>query len=170
MDPNEARDPRLIALAQTAFAVALYLALVIACFGILSLLTDTDVIDIDASLLLGPAMIGTTVVIVALRIVGAAVRLVHEREHGDLVLRVPIFGGLLTGVLALLGYVVIGGMLQAVGLRDPEVLVGFALHELLRPYSLALGALAMIVHIAFVVTIALGGDDPKRPLWPWEKD
>lgn len=170
MDPNEARDPRLIALAQTAFTVALYLALVIACFGILSLLTDTDVIDLDASLLLGPSMIATSVVVVALRIVNAAVRLVQERERGDLALRVPLLGGLLTGTLALLGYVVVGGMLQAVGLHDPDVLVSFALHELLRPYSLALGVLAMLVHIAFVVMIALGGDEPKRPLWPWEKD
>ncbi|PFG32157.1 hypothetical protein [Paramicrobacterium agarici] len=170
MEPSEARDPRLIALAQAAFAVALYLALVVASFGILSLLTDTDVIDVDASLLLGPSMVATSIVIVALRLVGAAVHLVQERERGDLAVRVPLGGGLLTGLGALVGYVVIGGMLRAVALRDPGVLLEFALHELLRPYSLAIGVLAALVHISFVVMIGLGGDDPKRPLWPWEKD
>lgn len=169
MDPHEARDPRLIALAQTAFTVVLYLALIIASFGVLSLLTDTDVIDVESSLLLAPAMVAAAVVIVALRLVGAAIRLVQDRERGDLAVRIPLVASVVTGFSALIGYAVIGGMLRAVALRDPEELVGFALHELLRPYSVTLGVLALIVHIAFVVMIGLGGDDPKRPLWPWEK-
>lgn len=170
MDPNEARDPRLTALALTAFAVALYLALIVASFGVISLVTDTDVIDEpDSSLLLGPTMSGTAVIIVALRLVAVAARLVSEREQGDLVVRVPLVGGILTGLAALAAYCVVGGMFQALAVGDVDLVLSVALHELLRPYSLAVGVLAFVMHVLFAIVLAAGGPEPKRPLWPWEK-
>lgn len=171
MEPGDRpSDPRLVSLALAAFASALYLALVIAAFGLISLATDTDVIDIPGqNLLLGPTMVGSALIVVAVRLAGVAARHVRLREIGGRIPTVPLGGGALTGLAAFLVYIIVGGMLRSLAARDGEQLLLFPLHELLRPYAWALGALALLVHVLFAVVLAYTGDNPGRPRWPWEK-
>lgn len=170
MDPSDHTDPRLVPLALTAFATGLYLALLVATFGLVSLISDTDVIDVDgASLLLGPAMSASAVIIVAVRLAGVAVRHVHDLEHGFSTMRVPLAAGAITAICAALAYAVIGGMLRAAATGQVVEVFLFAGHELLRPYALAAGVIAFLVHFLFALVLATGGERRRRPLWPWEK-
>ncbi|SEB40460.1 hypothetical protein SAMN04489806_0449 [Paramicrobacterium humi] len=170
MEGSDGGDPRLVSLALAAFAVVLYLALLVASFGVISLVTDTDVIDTkNTGLLVGPAMSGSALVIVAVRLAGVAIRHVHDTEHGFTTARIPLGAGVVTGICATLAYVAIGAMLRALEQSQLVELVLFGGHQLLRPYAWTAGILALVVHVLFAVVLATRGNKPGRPLWPWEK-
>ena len=44
-----------------------------------------------------------------------------------------------------------------------------AVDGLVGPFGAAAGLLAVLVVLVFTLVLEEGGDDPRRPLWPWER-
>ena len=142
-----------------AFAAALDLALVVCAYGFVSLFTDAEVIaSPEAGLLLGPAIVGASVVALLLHL-GRVLR----RPGGVLAptLLAALWSWLAAVVVAIIGYAVTTGSVIASLLFG----LGFGVSwfGLLIPVLAALVAwLALLVARAQ----AAGAD---RPRWPWER-
>lgn len=147
-----------------AFAGALYLALLVAGFGMLSLLLNRDVIDDpDAGPIAGPVMAGVSVAIVFGCMLVIALRVPKDKQ------RVAPVTAFLVGLAAYFFFAVAGGVLLGAGRGDP---LGFVLSlgtQLLSPFAFAAGALAFVVLLLYMIVIASQVGDRGRPRWPWEK-
>jgi Family of unknown function (DUF6121) len=104
---------------------ALYLALLVAAFGLTSLATDTDVVgEADAGPLLGPIM-----VVGAMVVVFAALAGLHGR-------RSRLLRAIVTTALIVVVMLLAGGTTYAVGRGDLSWLVTFPARYLLSPFVL----------------------------------
>jgi hypothetical protein len=157
-------DFRRYAAIMAVFASVLYVALVVAGFGILSLWLDEDVIsDPDAGPIAGPIMSAFAVAVVFAYLLTLALRVPKERQ------RVAPLSALLVGFAAYAVFAIVGGV--ALGLGDAEAF-GFVIalgSQLLSPFALAAGVLAFIVVLLDMIVIASQIGDRGRPRWPWEK-
>lgn len=154
------------AIGYSLAATALYLATLVAVFGIVSLLADIDVIDTPGA---GPAMGIVPVIGSALVFAGLALRALDRdtraagRRPGSRVL-----AGILAGAAVWLTY---GLGIAAVTLLDSGS-VAPALEALgramLRPFGLSAGLIAAVLLAALlaVSAAAVRGRTPRH--WPWE--
>jgi hypothetical protein len=155
---------RTYAAAMATFAAVLYVALVVAVFGVISLLLDRDVItDHEAGPIVGPVMTGVAILVVYFGMLAIGLRVPPAKQ------RVSIGAALLLGFGAYFFFAVAGGVLLGAGRGDPFGFVLFAGSQLLSPFALALGALGFVVALLYTVVLASRIGERGRPRWPWEK-
>jgi Family of unknown function (DUF6121) len=158
------RDYQKYATIVAVFATVLYLAAVVAAFGLISLATDLEVIsEPGAGPLLGPTMTGAAVVLVLLLMLIVGLRTPPEGQ------RIAPGYALATGIAAFGIFIVVGGLLEVVGDGQPFHLITFAVAMLLSPFAWAVGALGFVVTLLYTWIIALRFAERGRPLWPWER-
>lgn len=157
------------------FATVAYFAVVVCAFGFVSLLTDTDVVSqADAGPLVGPIATGSAVLTVLLSLLGIARR--YERDLSAAVasasaypVRLPLGKAGSIGLVAYLLYVVVGAAGYAIHTGEPFSFVLFAADASIRGYAIAVGVLAAVISVSYMLVLAAGGEHPARPLWPWER-
>ena len=158
------RDYQRYAIIVAIFATMLYVAVVVAAFGMISLFTNTDVItEADAGPLVGPFMVGAATVVVLLFMVVIGIRTSPERQ------RVAVVAALIAGVVAFVAFVATGGIVYGVGLGEAVDIVLFAGARLGSPFTWAVGILAFVVTLLYSIVLASRVGENGRPLWPWER-
>jgi hypothetical protein len=176
-NPNNGSLPRPASFPYTLaiFATVLYFALVVCAFGFVSLLTDTDVVtQADAGPLVGPTATGSAVLTVLLYLLGLGRRYernVHEAvaaSVGDPV-RLPLGRSVLIGIVSYVVYVLIGAIAYSIVTAEVFSVVLFAAGSALSGFAIAVGVLAMVIAVAYMLVLGSGGEHPARPLWPWER-
>jgi hypothetical protein len=175
--PNNGSPPRPASFPYTLaiFATVLYFALVVCAFGFVSLLTDTDVVtQADAGPLVGPTATGSAVVTVLLYLLGLGRRYernVHQAvaaSIGDPV-RLPLGRSVLIGIVSYVVYVLIGAIAYSIVTAELFSVVLFAAGSALSGFAIAVGVLATVIAVAYMLVLGSGGEHPARPLWPWER-
>ncbi|SKC59153.1 DUF6121 family protein [Okibacterium fritillariae] len=84
--------------------------------------------------------------------------------------RVPVGWAVLTGLATYLVYALSGAVLYAATTGSILAGVIFARDTFLGPFALAAGIAALVVALVFAILVIVGGEHPRRPLWPWERD
>ncbi|WP_210479790.1 DUF6121 family protein [Naasia sp. SYSU D00948] len=137
---------------------AAWIAVVIAVWGVLSLLLDTDVIrQQDAGPYLGPSMVAVAAVALALLVL----RIVRTDERPP----VAFFG---TAAAVFLVLLFVGGIGYTLVRGELFWLLGFPLEYAPSPFIVAAALLAgAAALIARVIGRAEKGG-ARRPRWPWE--
>lgn len=158
MSANERRlRPQLLLLA-TLTAVA-WVAVVIAVWGILSLLLNLDVIPQgDAGPLLGPVM----VLVAAVALLLLVLRIVRTGERPG----IAFFG---TAAAVYLVLLIVGGVGYALIRAQLFWLIGYPLGAGSSPFIVVA---ALLAGIAALLSSAIGRAEVRgaeRPRWPWEK-
>lgn len=155
------------ALGYVAAATLVFFAAAIAVFGMISLFTDTEVVDDERlGTLAGPLAIGASGLVFAAVTLYVMDRASRVRAVGGP--RATLVRAAGVGIAVLVTYPVVlllAGLWQR--LDDPGASV---LHALLRPYPWALAGLAFLVVLALLPLsqAALRGHTPRR--WYWEND
>jgi len=158
------RDFQKYATIVALFATVLYLALLVAALGLISLATNTEVIpEADAGPLVGPSMAGAAVILVFVMLLILGVGGPAARE------RVAVGWAFLTGLGAFLIFILIGAVLYAMGTGVFVQLLIFTAAQLPSPYAWATGILAVIVVLVYSWILAARVGEHGRPLWPWER-
>ncbi|MCY7287785.1 MAG: DUF6121 family protein [Cryobacterium sp.] len=146
------------------FAAVLYAALLVAAFGLISLLADTDVIsDPNAGPLVGLVMTAAAVVLVFTLMLLLGLRTRPENQ------RVAVGYALATGFAALGVYVVVGAVLYTLGAGLPGDSIGFAASVLVGPFAVTTGILAFIITLLYSLVLASRMPERGGPKWPWER-
>ncbi|KFF59018.1 hypothetical protein JF66_14255 [Cryobacterium sp. MLB-32] len=158
------RDYQKYAITLAMFAAGLYVALIVAGLGIVSLVTDRDVIvDPQAGPLLGPMMVGVSAVYVTFRMVWSGIRTRPEHQ------RVMLGYSLLTGIAAAVLFVAAGALIYLFGNGDLAAATSFALGLVLGPFTALTGVFAFAVTLMYSWLLAAHVGSRGRPLWPWER-
>lgn len=158
------REYQKYAITLAVFAAGLFLALMVAGLGIVSLITNRDVIaDPQAGPLLGPTMVGAVVLFVALRMVWIGIRTRPENQ------RVMLGYCLVTGIAAAALFVVAGALVYLFGTGDVGAATSFALGLVLGPFVVLAGLFAFAITLVFSWLLAAHVGSNGRPLWPWER-
>jgi len=158
------RDYQKYAITLAVFAAALYAALIVAGLGVVSLLTNTDVIvDPLAGPLVGPSMVLAAAVFVTFRMVLIGVRTRPERQ------RVMLGYALVTGIASGALFIVVGGVLYLLGSGDLPAATDFSAALLIGPFPLLTGIFGFIVTLLYSWLLAAHVGQGGRPLWPWER-
>ena len=165
------REYQKYATVVAVFAAVLLAALLVASFGMISLLADTDVIsDPNAGPLVGPGMTAAAVVLVftLMLLLGLRTRPVNQR--------VAVGYSLGSGLAALGAFVLVGAVLYALGAGVPADTaglpgdsVGFAASVLLGPFAVTTGILSFIITLLYSLVLASRMPERGRPKWPWEQ-
>ncbi|TAM69499.1 MAG: hypothetical protein EPN48_09075 [Microbacteriaceae bacterium] len=158
------RDFRRYAAIVAAFAAMLYGALVVAAFGLISLLLNQDVIaDPSAGPLVGPFMTAVAILIVFVVFLTIALRVREDKQ------RISLAEALLTGFASYFFFGVAGGVLIGAGRGNPFGFIIFLGAQLISPFAIAAGLLAFLVTIVFMLILASRVGNKGRPRWPWER-
>lgn len=173
MTPLSKDEYRRYALVLALFAGGLYVALIVASFGMLSLFLDRDVItDPQAGPLVGPIMVAAAVFALLLVMLQAAL---GGRSAGasprapEPMQMVPLFSVLLAAASAYLAYGVSGGIVASIGFGDPLGAPLFAITQLASPFAAAVAVWAAIIGLLYFVLLIWRAHGGQRPRWPWEK-
>ncbi|NUU06989.1 hypothetical protein [Leifsonia sp. C5G2] len=160
------RDDRTYATVIAFFAAGLYLALIVAAFGLVSLATDTEVVaDPAMGPLVGPVMVGaaTLMLLVFLIVLGTRVPADRQRVSPGVALGV--------GVACYAVYAAAGAV--AGSLADPGGplrYVLFAFAQLGGWPAITAGIAAFVVTLLFQLVLVGRFRQRGRPRWPWERD
>ena len=158
------RDYQKYATILAVFTTVLYLALVVAAFGLISLATNTDVVSQpDAGPLVGPVATGAAVLVVFILLLVLGVNTPPDSQ------RVRVGFAVAGGLAAVAALVVTGGLLYGVGVGELAGIFTFAGAMLLSPFALAAGILAFLVVLVYSWLLAAHVGEQGRPLWPWER-
>ncbi len=148
-----------------AFSVVLYVALIVAAFGVLSLLLNRDVIDqADAGALLGPLMITIAVLALVWVLLSSVLRSPERLTH---VPPLPIF---VAGIAAYVSYCVFGGVIYSLSVGELFRLVVFIGGEMTSPFAIAIAVTGWLIGFLFFVVLLAKPDGAGAPAWPWEKN
>jgi hypothetical protein len=145
-----------------AFSAALFLALVICASGVLSLLTDSDVVvQQHGGPLVAPLMfaLATAVVFVLVGTTGA------RRGHRIVAPAVGI------GLAAYLLFLVTGAVAEIFDTGRPIVGLLFLGENALTPYAIALAIIGAVVALCALLLLSVrdAGGASTTPRWPWER-
>jgi uncharacterized membrane protein (DUF485 family) len=158
------RDYQKYATTVAVFATVLFGALLVAAFGMVSLVTNTDVIaDRSVGPLVGPAMTAAVILLVLVMLLSLGVNTPPEKQ------RVAVGYSLVAGVGALLLYVLAGVVLMAFGTGDLVAATLFGGAMLGSPFAITAGFLAFLVTLVYSILLASHWGENGRPLWPWER-
>jgi hypothetical protein len=158
------RDYQKYATIVAVFAAVLYAALLVASFGMISLVTNLEVIsDPDAGSLVGLVMSGVAVLVVFLMMLLLGVRTPPERQ------RIVVGYAIGTGFAALAAFLLTGVLLYGRGEGVLANLLSFPGELLLAPFSWTVGILAFIITVVYSWLLAARFTERGRPLWPWER-
>ena len=159
------RDYQKYATVVAVFAAVLLAALLVASFGMISLLADTDVIsDPDAGPLVGPLMTVAAVVLTFILMLLLGLRTRPENQ------RIAVGYSLGTGFAALGVFVLVGAVLYSLGAGLPGDSVTFAASVLLGPFAVTTGILSFLITLFCSLVLASRMPERGRPKWPWERD
>jgi FtsH-binding integral membrane protein len=155
------RDYQKYAIVVSVFAAVLYLSLIVAGFGVVSLITDREVIDEPlAGPVLGPVMAGVPVVLVFALMVKLGITTRPEHQ------RVALGYAIGSGFAASATFVVVG----AVGFAlEGGAAAPFAGTLLTSPFTVITGLFGAIVVLSYSLILATQQGQRGRPLWPWER-
>ncbi|MFC5928115.1 hypothetical protein D6T64_10430 [Cryobacterium melibiosiphilum] len=154
------RDYQKYAVVVSTFAAVLYLSLIVAGFGMISLITDREVIDEPlAGPVLGPVMVGVPVVLVFALMVKLGITTRPERQ------RVALGYAIGSGFAAAATFIVVGAAGLALEGGDP---MAFAGSLLISPFAASTGVFGAIVVLSYSLILATQQGQRGRPLWPWE--
>ncbi|MGO3886366.1 MAG: hypothetical protein ACTJHU_08720, partial [Mycetocola sp.] len=126
-----------------------YAALIIAVFGVLSVLLDRDVVEGTHSILVGLVMPIAAVAVVGVACLrGAQVRVAQERSGTRAGSAVPVLPSLIAGVLTWLGAATAGALVVATEDRSVLAGLGFLGERLLSPFTIAAGVCGWVIVLA----------------------
>lgn len=147
------------------FATGLFLALVIAVFGVISLLADVEVIaDPRAGQLAGPVATAAATLLVLGCLLLIALRVPESRQ------RVAPLASLGIGVGVYLAWSLFAGIAFLFGRGDPVGALIFFGGLLMGPFAIAVGVIAFVIALLFTLVLASRVGDKGRPRWPWENE
>ena len=160
------RDERAYATVVACFAAGLYLAVLVAAFGLISLATNTEVIaDPSVGPLVGPAMVGAAVVMLLIFLIVLGRRVPADKQ------RVAPGVAFSVAVACYAVYIGIGGVVGAAGdPSQPFHYFLFAFDQQLSWYSLTLAVAAFAVTLLYPLVLVGRFRQRGRPRWPWEHD
>jgi hypothetical protein len=158
------RDYQKYAAIVAVFAAVLYAALIVAAFGLISLVTNLDVISApDAGPLLGPSMAAAAALVVFVLMLLLGLRTRPENQ------RIAVGDSLGTGFAAFASFVLVGAILFALNSGPPADGIAFAGSLILGPFAATVGILGFIVTLLYSMVLASRMPERGRPLWPWER-
>jgi hypothetical protein len=147
------------------FASGLYLALVIAVFGMISLLTGIEVIaDPRAGQLAGPVATAAATLWVIGCLLLIALRIPEPRQ------RISPLAALGIGAGAYLAWALFAAIAFLFGRGDAVGALIFFGGLLRGPFAAASGIIAFVIALLFMLVLASRVADRGRPRWPWEKE
>ncbi|WP_374009671.1 DUF6121 family protein [Leifsonia sp. LS-T14] len=160
------RDERAYATVVAFFATALYLALVVGAFGLISLATDSDVInDPQVGPLVGPTMVIAAAVMLLVFLIVLGTRVPADRQR---ISPGVAFG---VGVACYAVFITAGGIAGAIGdPGDPLHYFLFALSQLIAWPAITAGLAAFAVTLIYQLVLVGRFRQRGRPRWPWERD
>ncbi len=157
------REDRRYATVVAVFAAALYLACLVAAFGLISLYGNIDVIDeSDAGPLVGPIMCGVSTLVIFWILAASGRRLSADRQ------RISAGAAVLTGLGVYAVFIVSGAVVYAYGSDVALHFLTFAFHMAGSAFSIAAGVLAFAVTLAYQLVLVGRFRQRGRPEWPWE--
>jgi hypothetical protein len=147
---------------RSVFATALFVALVVAGWGFVSLLTETDVVgDRSVGPIVAPVSIGVSALAVFVALAAPRWSSMTTRGAGTLLgASIVLALGAVAVQLAVLG------ILQFVATGRPVSLLLAIAAQAPTPYTLVVVAAAFVSATGLGLLAAGGG----RASWPWEKD
>jgi hypothetical protein len=157
-------NPRAALFARSSFAVALYGALVVAGWGVTSLLTNTDVIsDRAVGPIVAPIALAISAVVLLFVLAGPAGRSLAAHALGG-----PHGVGIavIVGLVSVAVYLLAGAAAVILDTGRPLAFVLFIGEQAPTPYVLILLVAATLATLGFSLTLAR----TERPRWPWEND
>ncbi|MEY9851707.1 hypothetical protein ABH923_001385 [Leifsonia sp. EB41] len=158
------REERSYAIVVACFAAGLYLAVLVAAFGLISLGTDTEVIpDPSAGPLVGPIMTGVAVAVLLVLLILTGIRVPGDQQ------RIAPLNALGAGVACYLAYCLTGGVAGALATGDVLHFVLFAAGQLGSLYAIATGAAAVLIMLLYQLVLVGRFRQRGRPRWPWER-
>jgi uncharacterized membrane protein (DUF485 family) len=158
------RDHQKYASIVAVFATVLFAALLVAAFGMVSLVTDLDVIaDRSVGTLVGPTMSAAVVLFVFVMMLVLGVNTPPEKQH------VAVGFALATGAGGFVLYILTGAVLVTAGSGDLVGALLFGGTMLGTPFAVTAGALAFVVTLVYSILLASHYGENGRPLWPWER-
>ncbi|MBX0301784.1 hypothetical protein K2F54_17610 [Cryobacterium sp. 1639] len=158
------RDYQKYATIVAVFATVLFAALLVAAFGMVSLVTNLDVIaDREVGTLVGPTMSAAVVLLVFVMMLLLGVNTPPEKQ------RVAVGWSLATGAGAFVLYVVTGVVLVGASDGDAVGAMLFGGAMVVNPFALTAGILAFVVTLVYSILLASHYGENGRPLWPWER-
>lgn len=160
------RDDRAYAAIVAVFASFLYLALLIAAFGLISLATNTEVIvDPTIGPLVGPTMTGAATVAVLVILTTIGTRVPADRQ------RISSAVALAVGFAAYIVFVAAGWIAGEAGNpSDPLHYALFALGQLGSWYAITVGIGGFAITLLYQLVLVGRFRQRGRPRWPWEND
>ena len=147
------------------FASGLFLALLIAAFGVISLLSGTEVIaDRRAGELAGPVAAAAATLLVIGCLLLIALRVPESRQ------RVAPLAAAGIGVGAYLAWALFAALAFLLGRGDPVGALIFFGGLLTGPFAICAGIIAFVVALLYTLVLASRVAERGRPRWPWERD
>ena len=158
------REERAYAIVVACFAAGLYLAVLVAAFGLISLGTDTEVIpDRSAGPLVGPIMAGVAVAVLLVLLIRTGTRVPGDQQ------RIAPLNALGAGLACYLAYCLTGGVAGALATGDLLHFALFAAGQLASLYAIAVGVAAVVVMLLYQLVLVGRFRQRGRPRWPWEQ-
>jgi len=158
------REERAYAIVVACFAAGLYLAVLVAAFGLISLGTDTEVIpDRSAGPLVGPIMAGVAVAVLLVLLIRTGIRVPGDQQ------RIAPLTALGAGLACYLAYCLTGGVAGALATGDLLHFALFAAGQLASLYAIAVGVAAVVVMLLYQLVLVGRFRQRGRPRWPWER-
>jgi hypothetical protein len=160
------RDERAYATVVAFFAAMLYLALLVAAFGLISLATNTEPIS-DPSMgpLVGPVMVGAATVTLLVVLIAVGTRVPGDKQR----ISPGVAFGVAVACYAV--YIAAGGVVGAAGdPSQPFHYFLFAFEQLGSWYSITAGIAGFVVTLLYQLVLVGRFRQRGRPRWPWERD
>jgi Family of unknown function (DUF6121) len=157
------REDKRYATVVAVFAAALFLACVVAAFGVISLALNIDVIDEpDAGPLVGPIMAAVSTLALFGFLNASGRSLPPDRQ------RIAPGGAVLIGLAIYVIFIVSGGSAYTIGTGQVLLFLTFTFHMAGSWFSIATGILAFLVTLAYQLVLVGRFRQRGRPEWPWE--
>jgi len=135
---------------------------VIAVFGVVSLFTGLPVIT-GAGELVGPVAVTAATLLLCGCLLLSALRVPESRQ------RVAPLTALAVGAAAYAAYALFAAAADLMSV-DPIDALAFLGRQLAGPFSIAVGVIAFVITVLYMLVLASRLEQRGRPLWPWEKD
>ncbi len=157
-------NPRAALFARSSFAVALYGALVVAGWGVTSLVTNTDVIsDRAVGPIVAPIALAISAVVLLFVLAGPAGRSLAAHALGG---SHGVGIAVIVGLVSVAVYLLAGAAAVILDTGRPLAFVLFIGEQAPTPYVFILLVAATLATLGFSLTLAR----TERPRWPWEND